>query len=200
MRSITHVLLATVTTGTVVVASTGFAAADTASGGADNVVQVVSTTDGGLASRAHLQVAHDPADTVANQNIAVATGSNCTGCRTVAVAMQVVMVEGQPSTFVPANAAVATNANCMSCQTYAFAYQYVLQPGRMVHLSASAQQELASLRARATAVASSNESVGEIQTDLDTLWSEFVGVVDTEMQANGAPATGTAHVAHDAAA
>jgi len=106
MQRLTGILVTTAAMGTVVAGVTPLAAADTA-GGANNVVLVSNTVDGATASRSRLAVAHDPADTVANQNIASATGNDCNGCRTVAVAMQLVVVEGDPSTFAPANAAVA---------------------------------------------------------------------------------------------
>jgi putative peptide zinc metalloprotease protein len=61
-----------------------------------------------------------------------ATGSNtayalasCTGCTTVAVSFQVVLVIGQSDVIVPINAAVAANSGCVRCVTNALAVQLV---------------------------------------------------------------------------
>src|SRR5437588_813692 len=80
MQRRTGILLTAAAMGTVVAGATPLAGADTA-GGANNVVLVNNTVDGATAARSHLSVAHDPADTVANQNIASATGNDCNGCR-----------------------------------------------------------------------------------------------------------------------
>ena len=61
-----------------------------------------------------------------------ATGSNtayalasCTGCTTVAVSFQVVLIVGQSNVVVPVNAAVAGNSACLRCVTNALAVQLV---------------------------------------------------------------------------
>lgn len=199
MRRILQVLLATATSSSVAVAASAVATADAAgAGGANNIVQVRNTVDGATAARSQLSVAYDPADTVANQNIAAASSTDCNGCRTVSVAMQLVIVEGYPHTFEPANAAVASNGSCTSCQTYAFAFQYVVQPGRVVYLGADAQQQLQALRARAGEIASSNASYDEMQVELDGVMQQFVDVVNANMHNAGAPVNGTMYRAVDA--
>jgi hypothetical protein len=167
-------------------------AASAAAGGADNIVVVTNTVDGSAASRTALQVAHDPAETVANQNLATARSTDCTACRTVSVAMQVVVVEGFPHDFEPANAAVASNGGCTSCQTYAFAFQYVVQPGRMVYLSGDAQQRIAALRAQVDAVAGSDLSYLDMGVQLRDLFTQFSSVVSQELQAAGLAGDGVA--------
>jgi len=194
MQRLTGILVTTAAMGTVVAGVTPLASADTA-GGANNVVLVSNTVDGATASRSRLAMAYDPADTVANQNIASASGNDCKGCRTVAVAMQLVVVEGDPSTVAPANAAVASNGSCTNCSTYAFAYQYVARPGRVVYLSATAQRGMVSLRQQADAIAASNVSYDEMKVELDSVLGQFVQVVDQNMEAAGAPSNGTTFTA-----
>ena len=163
-----------------------------AAGGADNVVLVSNHVDQASRARANVQVAYDPADTVANQNLASAT-SSCTGCRTVAVAVQVVVVEGYPSEFVPANAAVATNDGCDTCETLAYAFQYVVQPGVMVHLDADGQQQVHDLEAQMDAAARSGAALTDIVDQLDTLSAQLASAVDDSMVRSGAPAAASAH-------
>jgi len=199
MRRGTHLLLATALSCAVVLAGTGFAAGDTAAGGANNVVLVSNSLDNTPVARSKLAVAHDRAPTVANANIASASSTNCTGCRTVAVAMQLVVVEGSPQDFEPANVATATNGNCSSCQTYAFAYQYVVQPAQVVYLGADAQRALHAIRDQAEAIASSNDTYAEMKVELDAVFAQFVETANEGFRAAGAPAIGHEFAASNAA-
>jgi hypothetical protein len=157
-------------------------------GGANNVVLVRNTVDNSAAARDAVQIAHDPANTVANQNIASATSTNCTGCRTVAVAMQVIVVEGSPQVFVPANAAVASNGGCDTCTTLAFAFQYVIQTDRVSYLSAAAQQQLRVLRGEVATATQSNLSYLDLKVELESLFSQVVDTVNSGLVGTGAGA------------
>lgn len=161
-----------------------------AEGGGNNIVIVNNTVDAATAARSQLAVSYDPGDTVANKNIASATSRDCSYCRTVAVAMQVVIVEGQPTDFEPANAAAASNGNCFSCQTYAFAFQYVVQPGRIVYLGGAAQRQIQGIRARVDAVTASSLSYDDMKAQLEPLFAELVRVVTDNLHSLGASTTG----------
>ncbi|HEX2048677.1 MAG TPA: hypothetical protein VHF27_12995 [Acidimicrobiales bacterium] len=159
----------------------GVAGADTG-GGANNVVIAQNTADGRFFSRSGVMVAQNPGETVANSNLAIAESTDCAGCHTVSVAMQVVVVENEsPNDFRPANAATAVNGNCTSCQTYAFAYQYIVQPGTPVTLSASAQQGIAGIRLRVRDAAASGAPFYELKAVLDGLCNELAGVVTSDL-------------------
>ncbi|MGN6636970.1 MAG: hypothetical protein ACTHJ6_16135 [Oryzihumus sp.] len=81
-------------------------------------------------------------DSVTNRNEAYAFAS-CSGCRTVAVAFQVVLVVGDAHVTIPQNLSGAVNYSCARCVTYALAQQLVLTvPG---DLSPAARQRLESL-------------------------------------------------------
>jgi hypothetical protein len=116
---------------------------------------------------------------------ALATATDCTGCHSTAVAVQAVIVTGDPSTVVPTNAAVAANAGCTSCVSYAYAYQYVLTTGGPVYLSPAARQQLTDLRARVQAIASSDLLPDEETAQLDALTAEFKEIIDTQVVAAG---------------
>jgi putative peptide zinc metalloprotease protein len=94
-------------------------------GDGDNQAMAVNTTDG--ATRYDVAFALVWADdrAVTNANEAYALAS-CTGCRTVAVAFQVVLVVGQANVVVPENVAVAVNYACVQCVTQALATQLVV--------------------------------------------------------------------------
>lgn len=159
-----------------------------AEAGANNVVQVTNRVDGGLAATARAQVAYAPADTVGHENVATAT-SSCVGCRTVAVAVQVVIVESYPSEYVPHNAAAAVNMGCSSCETFAYARQIVVQPAVKVHLDPAAHQQIQGIQWDMNAVASSDLGLFDMKAELDVLADQLEGVVRANMERVGVGAT-----------
>jgi putative peptide zinc metalloprotease protein len=64
-------------------------------------------------------------DAALNRNEAYAL-ANCTGCTTVAVAFQVVLLVGSVDVVVPRNVAAAVNYACIDCVTQALATQLVV--------------------------------------------------------------------------
>jgi len=155
--------------------------------GANNVVYVRNLVTGAVLTRARTSVAHDPGPTVANDNEALAYAS-CTDCRTVAAAVQVVLVEGPTTDFRPTNVAVALNENCLRCATFAFARQVVLSPGTHVEIGEAAEEQIEGIQARIRAVAASSESFPDMTVDLDGLTEQLVAVVQGEVQRAGTTA------------
>ena len=94
-------------------------------GEGDNQALAVNTTDGGTLYDVAFALVWADEDTVLNTNEAYALAS-CTGCQTVAVAFQVVLVLGQANVVVPQNLSAAVNYACVQCVTYALATQLVL--------------------------------------------------------------------------
>jgi putative peptide zinc metalloprotease protein len=84
-------------------------------------------------------------DPVTNTNSAFAL-AHCTGCTTVAVSFQVVLVVGQSDTIAPINAAGALNYDCPACLTAAIADQIVVTVSQQP--SAQLQQQLQAALAR----------------------------------------------------
>jgi hypothetical protein len=153
-------------------------------GGADHVVQVGNVVDGAQRARADAQVAYDPAPTVQNQNVAIAE-SSCTSCRTVAVAVQAVIVEGPVNDFEPANAAVATNDGCVSCATLAYARQEVLVTDHPVVLGSDGQAQVGALEDQMQTVAASSDSFDAVIAELDSLTDQLVGVLQAAVDQGG---------------
>jgi putative peptide zinc metalloprotease protein len=91
----------------------------------DNRVVVVNTTDGATRHSTSLSLVWvTGGDAVDQWNEAWALAS-CTGCRTVAIAFQVVLAVGSSPVVTPVNAAVAVNNECQACVTHALALQLV---------------------------------------------------------------------------
>ncbi len=164
-------------------------------GGANNVVIAQTSADGSSLVRSHVQGTRAGGNTIESANVASALATNCTGCHSTAVAVQVVLVTGSPQYFAPQNAAVAVNSGCTSCGTFAYAWQYTPQVDRTVRLTPEGRQKLKTLKAEIAATAASivpdtlaNDVL--LNTELDTLTSQLKDVVDSEIEAAGAHASG----------
>jgi hypothetical protein len=116
-----------------------------ASAGDDNTALAINTKDGKTVYRIALHVTRNNSEVVTNANVAFAIAS-CTGCETVAIAFQAVLITDTPSTFTPINLAYAENVLCDSCVTVADAIQIDAQTGGPVKLTPLGQQTLAQIR------------------------------------------------------
>jgi hypothetical protein len=134
---------ATVACATVVALVT---AASAAAGGANHVVIAENTTDGATLVRSGTQVVPVSTDDVNSANIAAAVNAGCVGCHSTAVAVQILIVKGSPSTFSPGNVAGAANGGCDGCGAFAFARQHWIQVDQTTNLSSDARQRIAQLR------------------------------------------------------
>jgi hypothetical protein len=150
-------------------------------GGADNLVLAFNSTDGNEHARSGVAVSPTASDPVANENLAYAKSSSCEGCRTVAVAVQAVLITREASVIAPKNVALAVNESCTSCRTMAAAYQYVITTGGPVHLSEHGRQAIAEIRTEITAAATSGLPFPELESRLDGLVARFKGVIDNEL-------------------
>jgi putative peptide zinc metalloprotease protein len=127
-------------------------------------------------------------DAVLNRNEAYAAAS-CRGCRTVAVAFQVVLVVGSVDVVVPQNLSTAVNYACLECVTYALATQLVVTlPGP---LSDAGTQELAAIWAELQEFGKQIEGVppAELRDRLSEFEARILTVVRED--ATGQPGDGT---------
>src|SRR2546421_3823146 len=95
------------------------------SGSAQNIVQLVNTTDSKLLVAGKVQLNTTDSSVVEPVNAAIAY-SSCNGCQTLAVALQINLMESNVTTFQPQNVALAVNYQCFHCITIADAIQYNL--------------------------------------------------------------------------
>jgi putative peptide zinc metalloprotease protein len=108
----------------------------------DNAAIAINTEDGSSLFRLAFEIRRVAGDIVDHQNVALAW-SQCQSCRTTAIAIQIVLVEGSPSVVTPVNVAVAVNTNCNLCQTFATAYQFVVGTNGPVEFTKEGKRELA---------------------------------------------------------
>src|SRR5919198_6527301 len=107
MRRLTALLAA-------LVLALGLAAGAPGAARADNSAIAINTKDGSSVFRFAFAVRHVMGDVVDETNSAVAFAS-CTDCHTTAIAIEIVLVAGSPSTFTPKNQAIAINYLCNLC-------------------------------------------------------------------------------------
>jgi hypothetical protein len=170
----------------------GLAALPALAGGPNNVVNATTSGEGKVDVRSQLQAAPTGTNDLTSANVAQAHSHDCTGCRTIAVALQAVLVTGNPSNASPQNLALAVNERCSSCTTYAFAFQYVVSTGGPAHLSPDGQRAVDDLRREAAATAASDLPLAEIDARLQDLGARLKSSVDAEIvRTGGSPSGGT---------
>jgi hypothetical protein len=152
----------------------------------NNVIQLTNSNSTRPDVGTGTALAYDTANAaVTDTNIAYAQGSNCTGCRTVAVAVQVVVVGGTPSNVQPQNAAVAVNNQCQSCFTFAYAHQYVIEmngPFVWSNSDYQAARQLEAISGQISQVANSGEDAVTMSSQLDQLSLQYYSTVDQALQ------------------
>jgi hypothetical protein len=108
----------------------------------------------------------ETSDDVVDETNSATANSTCDGCRSVAIAFQVVIVQGNPTDVRPLNIALAVNEQCSNCTAMALAHQFVVGRGEPVRITSSGRRQLA--------------AVGD---DLLTLERSYRKYTDTEIKA-----------------
>ncbi len=133
--------------------------ADTTGSGPHNIVQVQNHHDGDLRVKGHVQLGRVPGAEVAPVNFAAAVNVCQSACDTLAVALQINLVNRNFTVFAPQNAAVAANGGCDGCRAIAVALQYNIGvddpsqvPPQVNRLVVQMKQELAQLDAHSTSL------------------------------------------------
>jgi hypothetical protein len=149
--------------------------------GPDQVVWAKTTGTSATDLLSGVQVGRYKGDNLQSANVARADSTDCTDCRTVAVAVQAVLVKGGPSTAEPKNVAIAINQNCLNCTTYAFAYQYVVATEGRTLLTDRGRERIATLREQIDTAAHSDLSPDDLNARLRELAADFRSAIDTDL-------------------
>jgi putative peptide zinc metalloprotease protein len=148
----------------------------TAASAGDNAAIAVNTKDGTTVFKVAFAIRHVMGDVVDETNGAVAYAS-CTDCAAVAIAFEIVLVEGNPSTVTPTNVAIAFNENCDTCVAVAEAYQFVLGTGGLVHFDHEGNQILADIRKELHSLKKEDLTIEELQAELDSIAARIADVL-----------------------
>jgi hypothetical protein len=111
----------------------------------ENLAQATIEQDGGRAFDFAWDISTQRGGVVDQANKAHAA-ARCTECEATAIAFQIVLVSGAPSTVAPTNEAVALNLECTRCEVVAEARQFVRVVDAPVRVTRAGRQELADVR------------------------------------------------------
>jgi putative peptide zinc metalloprotease protein len=152
------------------------AGAPSAAYAGDNAAISVNTKDGTTVFKVAFAIRHVMGDVVDQTNGAVAYAS-CTECAAVAIAFEIVLVEGNPSTVTPTNVAIAFNENCDTCVAVAEAYQFVLGTGGVVHFDAEGNKVLSEIRRELHSLRKEDLTIEQLQARLDSIAARIADVL-----------------------
>jgi putative peptide zinc metalloprotease protein len=152
--------------------------------GPANRVMAVNQSDGRVATMARTALMQDPGPAVGAENVALARAS-CSDCRTVAVAVEVVTVDGPVTDFHPLNAAVAVNEACTRCATYAYARQEIIAVDGEFSPSDVGRDEIRRLSDAIDRLAASDEPFLQMGAELDGLVIQLRDAVLREIGRSG---------------
>ena len=155
----------------------------------DNVAVATNTKDGKTVIAISLKITQVASDDVDATNAAVAVAS-CSDCQTVAIALEGVLVIGDPSTFDPTNIALAINSECNNCQTLAAAYQDIVQNGTRVRISGEGRREIAAIRKDLESLRNSGLDIFAIQQRVNDDAGRFLAVLQNDVYPIGPPPAG----------
>jgi putative peptide zinc metalloprotease protein len=155
----------------------GFSAARPAFAHADNVAIAVNTKDGATVFKVAFAIRHVMNDVVDETNAAVAYNS-CTDCASVAIAFELVLIEGSPHVVEPQNIAIAFNENCETCVAVAEAYQFVLGGGTgPLHFDSDGNRILAEIRKELHSLRKEDLTIEQLQARLDAIAARIQDVL-----------------------
>ncbi len=158
--------------------------AEAAYAGDDNVAVALNTKDGGSIFKLAFSIRKVAGEVVDNTNAAVAY-SSCTECSTTAIAIQIVLVTGDPDVVTPTNLAVAVNENCTLCTTFAAAYQIVLSTDGPVKLTGEGRKRIKDIVKEIKRLKKEDLQPAELDARLDALVGELKQVLATELVPKG---------------
>ncbi len=134
----------------------------------DNLALIINTEDDSSIFEFAFEIRRVASEVVDNENVAIAY-NECERCRSVAVAIQIVLVVGSPDTVTPQNAAVAVNYQCTLCESLAMAYQFVVGVPADFRFSGRAMSEIKRIRNEIRQVQKLDLSIPEMRARIDAL-------------------------------
>lgn len=147
---------------------------------ADNSAVAINTKDGASIFKLAWKVKRIAGDTVAETNAAVAY-SSCTNCEATAIAIQIVLVTGNPSVVTPENYAISINENCTLCESFAAAYQFVIGTGGPVKFSKEGKEELRAIKRELKALRDEDLTPFELGERIRPLMDRLRNVLRTQL-------------------
>jgi hypothetical protein len=160
-----------------------------------NTAEVSNHRDDRARTRLAFDVEQTRADTVIARNTASAH-AQCTDCRTVAVAFQVVLAGGSPTTLDVGNLSEAINdEGCTDCRTTALAYQFVVRADGRIGLTWRGRWQLYEVDAELSRLLRRarwhpEQTNDELEQQVADLAQRVNDILKTEVRTGGDPGRG----------
>ena len=111
--------------------------------------------------------------------------ARCTDCKATAIAFQIVLVSGAPSTAAPTNEAVALNLECTRCEVVAEARQFVRVLDAPARLTGAGRRELRDVRADLGALEAADLPIDQLHQAVEQQEARVKEVLNTELVLRG---------------
>ena len=147
----------------------------------DTSAVAVNQTDGASIFRLAFDIRQVTGEVVDQTNAAIAY-SSCTECRTVAISVQILLVQGSPTTVTPQNYAIAVNDQCTLCDSLALAYQFAVGGGPdPLYLTGRGIRELMAIKRELRRLPVDQLGDAEITARVNALMDRVSTVLDTQL-------------------
>jgi len=109
--------------------------------------------------------------------------ASCTDCKTVAAAIQVVLVSGEVDSATPENVAIAINYQCTECETMAAAFQFVYGDGQELQFTDKGKTQLHALKKRFHDLKQRDDlTLQQLAIEIADIAADVQAVVETETE------------------
>ena len=152
----------------------------------ENVAQATIEQDGGRAFDFAWDISHQRGGVVDQANKAHAA-ARCMDCEATAIAFQIVLVSGAPSTAAPTNEAVALNLECTRCEVVAEARQFVRVLDAPARLTGTGRRELRDVRADLAALDAADLPIDQLHQAIEQQEARVKEVLNTELVLRSRP-------------
>jgi putative peptide zinc metalloprotease protein len=146
----------------------------------ENLAHATIEQDGGRAFDFAWDVSTQRGGVVDQANKAHAA-ARCTGCEATAIAFQVVLVSGAPSTVAPTNEAVALNLECTQCEVVAEARQFVRVVDAPVRITGAGRRELGDVRRTLRDLEAQDPPIDQLHQAVESQEARVRRVLDSEL-------------------
>jgi len=162
-----------------------------AAGGGDNIVQVINHADSHFRMDGKVKLDQIPGPTAGPKNEAIAF-SSCTGCQTMAVALQINLISPEARNIQPLNKGSAVNYRCTSCVTYGRAIQYDIQVVDTSQIPSDVRELMRQMDATLNHIKTSDDSFDQALAEVNGVIAQFkelAGYLDDKAEMTTDPTT-----------
>ena len=144
----------------------------------DNVAVEGNTRDGSTQIDIDFDLVEVLDGIVDQTNIAAAYAS-CDHCTTIAIAIQIVLVNSPVEVLAPRNLAVAINDGCVTCVTVALAWQLVIGDAQRLEFTKEARKRLKRIARELRRLERSGGTADEVVAGVNTALADLIDVLET---------------------